>query len=145
MIYRLSVPDHWAADALQGVLGEPLSTEPARSVEVTYLDTFDWRIHDNGSRLTLESEGRRRTLHWASTLHDRAYVLPVDGDVRFVRDLPDGFLRTELEPIVEVRALLSLGSTRVVRRPARLLDPDGDTTVHLWFESAVPWVKWCPS
>jgi CHAD domain-containing protein len=105
---------------------------------VTYLDTFDWRIHQAGSRLTLESEGARQTLQWAPRRHERPYVLPVDGDGRFVRHLPDGFLRSQLEPILEVRALLPLGSTRVARRSGRLVDPEGNTTVHLWFESTVP-------
>ena len=97
-------------DMLQTSIGDRLRVDPRSQTLVTHLDTFDWRLWRGGSRLSAETTGGRRTLRWIQ--HDTApYVLPFPGNVRFVRDLPAGFLHSTLEPVVGVRALLPVGVT----------------------------------
>jgi CHAD domain-containing protein len=137
MLSRFAAPDGWTLDSLRSALGERLEVDASRTVLVTHLDTFDWRIHAAGAGLTLESEGGLQTLQWRTAEEDHPYVLPVDGEVRFFWDLPEGFLRAELEQILEVRALLPMGANRVDRRSARVVDTDGNTTARLVLGSLV--------
>jgi CHAD domain-containing protein len=120
----------WSIDAFRALLGDRLLVPRPTTAQVTFLDTFDWRLHAAGARLTSEREGRSRSLHW-STADAPPYVLPIDAVPRFAADLPSGFLRDRLEPLIEVRRLLELGSCRVDRCPMRLLDDAGNILVRL--------------
>jgi CHAD domain-containing protein len=139
MIEALVLPaDESSPESLREGFGESFVLEPATALRVTLLDSFDWRIHEAGARLTLERCGGRDSLHWRPPQHGGPYVLPVSAQPRFVRELPPGFLRAELEPIVELRALLPLAAARVTRRAARIRDDSGNTVVQLLFEDWVP-------
>lgn len=135
---RILAADEEALRSLQGPIGQRLHVGRHTTVKVTFLDTFDWRLHRTGSNLTIESGNRQRAIHWRTAERAEAYVMPIDGDVRFVSDLPQGFLRAELEPIVELRALLPVGSLRVERLPARVVDAEGDTELRLISERSTP-------
>jgi CHAD domain-containing protein len=124
-------------DRLGTSIGDRLQVDPRSQLLVTHLDTFDWRLWRDGSRLCVETTGGRRTLRW-SQRDTTPYVLPFSGDVRFVRDLPDGFLRSSLEPVVGVRTLLPVGECRVERTTARIADGRGDTAVRIIFERIRP-------
>lgn len=124
-------------DTLQASFGEKLQVDPRSQVLVTHLDTFDWRLWRQGSCLSAESTGGRMTLRWRPRVNP-PYAMPVDGDIGFVRELPDGFLRATLEPIVGVRALLPVGECRVERITARIADDRGDTALRLVFERIRP-------
>lgn len=139
MIEALVLPaDESSIESLRERFGESFVLEPPTTVRVTLLDSFDWRIHEAGARLTIERCGGRDSLHWRSPRRSPQYVLPISAVPRFVRDLPPGFLRGELAPIVELRALLPLAAARVTRRPAHVRDEIGNTVVHLIFEDSVP-------
>ncbi len=133
---QLLAPADWTAASLEGVLDKPLEVGPPSTVEVTHIDTFDWRVLRAGALLSLEIDGGRRALHWGPSSPDPSYVLPVDREVRFVGDLPDGFLKEKLEPIVEVRALQAVGVRRAVRWPLRVVDALGNALTQLTFEQS---------
>jgi CHAD domain-containing protein len=126
--------DELSLPSLQERFGDHLAMGPRNMVRVAWLDTFDWRLHGKGCSLTVERESGRRSLTWRQREQPHPYVLPIDHEVRFARDLPEGFLRTELEPIIEQRALLVMGVARVGRRTARISDERGHTLARLAIE-----------
>lgn len=130
--------DDWSFTLLGNRLGDRLEIEPKSTLRVTYLDTFDWRLFNRGCRLTCERQSGRTTLHWSSPSRPHPYVLPVDRDIQFACDLPDGFLRSELVEVSDARALLPFGAARVSRQPARVLDSRGNTVARLVVEESTP-------
>jgi CHAD domain-containing protein len=131
---RLLLPTDWTAASLEDILGKTLEVGPRSTVDVTHLDTFDWRVFRAGATLSLENKGSRRTLHWIPDDLDSSHVFPVDRDARFAGDLPDGFLKSRLGPILDVRALVPMGRRRVARRQLRVVDEGGNAIVRLVLE-----------
>ncbi len=130
--------DDWSLALLRKPLGDRLEVEPQSAVHITFFDSFDWRLHRAGCLLTRERRSGRTSLHWCSPNHPHPYVLPVDRDFRFARDLPEGFLRSELVGVSGARALLPIGAARVTRQYARVLDARGNTVVKLLVEDSTP-------
>jgi CHAD domain-containing protein len=131
---RLIVPEGWSLQSLQSSLGDRLENRPVEEVLVTHLDTFDWRLHRAGCRLTEEATDGSRTLVLRTPDDRSPYVAPVDGEARFAWDLPAGHLQTVLTPILEVRSLLPVAADRISRRQYRVVDREGNTAVRLWVE-----------
>ena len=106
--------------------------EGTRESVATWYDTFDWRLYNRGYLL------RHRDRHWhlldAGTGETLVSCRAGAGKKRvFSWDLPAGRLRSLLEPLLDVRALLPLvtlhsGDTRV-----RILNRDQKTTVFVEF------------
>ena len=104
----------------------PLGTLEAgagRTSRITFLDTFDWRLHRAGWSLESVGQGGRGCLR----------LRPLDGgpptaqqagpQIRFARDLPAGALRDLIEPVIHPRALLAVATadtteTPILARPA---------------------------
>ena len=104
----------------------------------TWFDTFDWRLHRAGCLLALEQQpGQvqlcRRSLA-DNQLLARAATTAAAPMPRFVRELEPGPLRRELEPIVEMRALLPVARVKLSVQPAALLDGRGKTVLRLALE-----------
>jgi len=106
---------------------------PERTVSHTWLDTFDWRLHeagisleyiDGGPLIMQFPDGNRlqgpRPKKWPALLHD----------------LPVGRLRDALDPIVAPRALLSVVTVQRAVRESRVLNADEKTVARLLTESA---------
>jgi CHAD domain-containing protein len=131
---QLVAPTDWTAASLEDATGRSLEVSPWTQVNVTHLDTHDWRIFRAGATLSVETDGSRRTLHWNPADETSPYVLPVDREVRVPGDLPDGFLRSKLEPILDIRALMTLGTRRAARQHLRVADSDGNAVARLILE-----------
>jgi CHAD domain-containing protein len=128
----------------------PFQREPNRSLRATVLDTFDWRIHGEGTTLVLErsapvlARGRRPSeptsttwLIWRSA--STGEVLgraAVDRAPPFVWDLPPGPLAERLAPILEMRALLPLATFEAEEIGLRLVDDEGKTRVRVVIDQA---------
>lgn len=121
-------------ESLAGRLGGRFEIEGPFSLRVSWLDTFDWRLYEAGHQLTLERDGRRTSLLWSSRKQPHPYVLPIEREAQFAHDLPEGFLRSQIEPVVEARALLALGVARVRRRSARVTDRRGNIIARVLVE-----------
>lgn len=82
-------------------------TEPARTLTRIWYDSFDWRLYKQGEELELVTNSRstvmtRRSLNGSrGSSSQRIQEIP-----RFSQDLPDGPLRRDLGPVLEMRALL---------------------------------------
>jgi CHAD domain-containing protein len=110
-----------------------ITAGPETEVSHTWLDTFDWRLHeagisleylDDGPLIMQFPDGNRlqgpRAKKWPALLHD----------------LPAGRLRDALEPIVAERALLAVVSVQRAIRESRVLNPDEKTVARLITESS---------
>jgi CHAD domain-containing protein len=131
---HLLAPTEWTANSLEEILGRTVEVGPRSTVEVTHLDTFDWRVFRAGAALSLETEGSRRTLQWIPEALASSIVIPVARDVRLVGDLPDGLLKSTLEPVVGIRALLPMGAHHVARWSLRVVDARGDALTRFVLE-----------
>ena len=118
-------------------LGELKLERPAK-LRRTYFDTFDWRLHRAGCALALErgsgqAQVCRRGLAdnhlLAQAATTAAAPLP-----RFTGELEPGPLRRELEPLVEMRALLPVARVQLSVQHAALLDEQGKTVLRLAVE-----------
>jgi CHAD domain-containing protein len=110
-----------------------ITAGPETEVSHTWLDTFDWRLHeagisleylDDGPLILQLPDGSRlqgpRAKKWPALLHD----------------LPAGRLRDALEPIVAPRALLSVVTVQRAVRESRVLNTDEKTVARLVTESS---------
>jgi CHAD domain-containing protein len=106
---------------------------PETEVSHTWLDTFDWRLHeagisleylDDGPLIMQFPDGSRlqgpRAKKWPALLHD----------------LPAGRLHDALEPIFAPRALLSVVTVQRAVRESRVLNSDEKTVARLLTESS---------
>lgn len=73
---------------------------------MTYVDTFDWRLFQKGSRLAAAVEDGTLVLFWRPPGEESFCRLPVEAMPDFVWDLPAGPIKDQVESVVDVRRLL---------------------------------------
>ena len=124
--------------------------EPDRVVERTIYDTFDWRLHDEGTVLEHHREvpippargGRLPAvappaLVWrADETGEVLGRIVVDEVPRFAAGLPAGPIAERLDAILEMRALLPLVTIRDEQTALRLLDDEGKTQARVLVDQA---------
>lgn len=132
----LRLPKEWDVTSLRGALGEEVEADRPRTVRLIFLDSFDWRMASSGGRLSEETIDGARALRFVDGSGEPPHVLPLAGSVRFARELPDSVVRTRLEDLLEIRALLPVGECTIQRQAGRLRSPAGDTAVLLQVEIA---------
>jgi len=114
--------------------------QPRRAASVTWLDTFDGRLHARGLRLAARSEGDALGLELvpASGADARAGARSqsVAKLPSFAVELPEGALRRELVALAGPRRLLPRVLVDESVRPVRLLDDQRKTVAHAFFERA---------
>jgi hypothetical protein len=127
------LPQGWQLDDVARALRDAYPIHDGQHVteHTVYYDTFDWRLFN-----------KSLTVAYAPP-HVRLYSLP---DERFVsqtdtttpplrlRDLPLGNLRTRLEPILDVRALLPLFDLTSCCQHLQLVDKHDKTVLRLTVE-----------
>lgn len=106
-----------------------------RSLQRSFLDTFDWRIYCAGGVMEAESGAGYSTINWrdlkSDSILDSASIHQV---IRFAWDIPPGTLRERIESLLEMRALLPLVHTRVKVHGLNVLNKDEKTVVRLLIE-----------
>jgi CHAD domain-containing protein len=102
--------------------------------DVTFYDTFDWRLYRGGLELRGRRIGDRRQLALRGLDGTPGVRLEAGGDPGFVWDLPTGPLRSRIESLVEMRRLLPLLSLRSQGTSLALLDQRQKTVARLEFE-----------
>jgi CHAD domain-containing protein len=122
-------------ESLASALGPAVEIDRPSQVRYRFLDSFEWSVHRTCGRLTIEDDRDRKTLRWSPGGDAPPYVLPIARDIRFPRDLPPGFLRDALAPILEERALLTMAEYASERCRARWLDEGGNSVVQLTLDN----------
>jgi CHAD domain-containing protein len=122
------------ADRLAALV--PVATQAGHSIDRTFWDTFDGRLHRAG--LSLAAAGGRLVLMDATTYEERASGQHPRRARRLLIDaLPAGPLRDELKPIIEMRALTPIARVRSRQLPINVLDDVGKIVVRLRAEEPV--------
>ena len=129
---QLLLPDGLSASAAADRLASLVAvvTQRAHSIDRTFWDTFDGRLHRAG--LALADAGGRLVLMDAATYAEQASA----GHRRNARrlllaEIADGPLRERLAPIVEMRALTPIARVKSRLLPIDVLDDLGKIVVRL--------------
>jgi CHAD domain-containing protein len=131
------IPDGLAIQDIQARLGKQLSIrdDSPRTLRCTYYDTFDWRIHAAGDALEVIANGREASLSLRSRQDSGVQCAQrINDPPHFVRDLPPGNLRSRLEPVVEMRALLPVITIRCRTNGMRVLNKEEKTVLRIVVE-----------
>jgi CHAD domain-containing protein len=137
--------------ALQGLVGRHgqlgrsghVVAEPTIAIRRTWFDTFDWRLHKAGLCLSVVQSGRTKSAaatHLRLTSPTELVTVPTaePTGVRmgFPSDavVPPGVLRSRLEPVVEMRALIPIATLRTAAVTYRLLNDDEKTVARVVVE-----------
>jgi CHAD domain-containing protein len=134
---ELQVPEHVSVDDLRArvTLQFGLHEEPERSIQRTYLDSFDWRLHAGGVVVQHLSDSRHGELIWCKLKSGaETHRLVVEQVPRFAADLPAGPFRDALARRLEMRALLPLVRIESRLSPWRVLGDEDKTVVRLELE-----------
>jgi CHAD domain-containing protein len=109
--------------------------DPSYSVTRRFFDSFDWRLYLAGTSLEERVEPHGRRLLWRDLRGDGPPCgQTIDKDPGFARDLPEGPVRSHLEPLLGVRRLLPLLEVRGQVQTLRLLNEDDKTVALLLLE-----------
>jgi len=101
--------------------------------ERIYFDTFDWRLY-NKSCFLFSENNKIYLKSWGKNIQPK-YV-QIRRIPKFVWQIPDSALRRELEPILEVRALISLATILVDQQKFRILNKIEKTVAYLILENS---------
>ena len=100
----------------------------------TYYDTFDWRLHAAGTVLVEEKQPGQALLCWRRLDSDQLLGQQETAPPRFVAELPDSDLKSGLEPLVEMRALLPMTQMDLRTVTAAVLNQQQKTVLRLVIE-----------
>ena len=131
------IPESLCFEDLQSTLQKNtrIRPEPARTIHRTYYDSFDWRLYLDDSLLEDTRDGSDHTLVWRSLKGEyRCPRLKLSKAPRFIRDLPQGPFRKQLEPVLEMRELVPKFRIRSNIDTLRILNKDEKTVAYLIVE-----------
>jgi CHAD domain-containing protein len=123
------------ADVVRAALAPRFTAVPdgrPRTVRLTWLDTFDWRLHQAG--LTLELSAGSRVSDYTLTANDGEQLTARARGLRWpalADALPPGPLRARLRPVTEMRALMPTARASATVRQLRVLNADEKTIAWL--------------
>jgi len=123
------------ADVVQAAIAPRYTVAPSgrpRALRLTWLDTFDWRLHHAG--LTLRHSVGPRVSDYTLTGDDGEQITAEAKGLRWpalADALPPGPLRDRLQPVTWVRALLPTARASAVVRQLRVLNADDKTIAWL--------------
>ncbi len=128
------LPEGLDLEALKHQLSEirSLREEAPAECELTYYDSFDWRVWQAGGELVQEREaGYTRLCRYLRGSQEEPLCEVTDAPPGFAKDLPPGALREHLTPVLEMRSLLPQVSIRQQLRTLRVLDDEEKTVVRV--------------
>ena len=132
---QLLLPEGLSAAAVADTLAAelPIVSQKSHTVERTFWDTFDGRLHAAG--LTLVAAAGRLALADAATYAEHAGEIHRRPAARlFAADLPPGALRERLEALIEMRTVTPIARVRSRQLPLNVLDDIGTIVVRLRVE-----------
>ncbi|MET0087797.1 MAG: CHAD domain-containing protein [Sedimenticola sp.] len=136
---RFVLSPKWDAERAFQTIDEMyfLEQEAERQLSHVYYDSFDWRLYAGGGVLRLQHSGKERQLIWSdiSEASPRETLRVADDMPRFSWDLPLGLAREQVEPLLEMRALLPQLEIRTTQLPVRILDDEQKTVLRLFIET----------
>ena len=127
------LPDRYYRQQLINDLADDyiVCQEQSMLKSITYYDTFDWRLF-NKSLVLFTSENRLflRKLFKKKTIHEIA----ITSSPVFLKDFPDCELKKQLDPVIEMRALIKLVKVNSTLTGHHILNRDKKTVTRLIYE-----------
>jgi len=112
-----------------------LRPQPRQSSQLTWLDTFDWRIHSTGMRLYVCEEDDSSLLTLESVTGRRHESMVMEKSPAFASGLPEGRLRRRLESLTRGRRLMPLAQAELTTRCHIVLDDEEKTVARIFFDT----------
>lgn len=104
---------------------------------VTWMDTFDWRLYQDGGRLSARPGNGGWDLLWEALDGGVRQSLRVEKVPVFVHEFPAGDFRHHLEPVIEMRRLLPLVKTELLRESLQILDARSRVVARVDLEEGI--------
>src|SRR5262249_5664817 len=123
------------ADVVRAALAPRFAVAPdgrSRTLRLTWLDTFDWRLHQAG--LILQPSAGSRVTGYTLTRAEGGRVRARARGLRWralAGALRPGPLRARLQPVTGVRALMPTARATATVRQLRVLNADDKTVAWL--------------
>lgn len=136
---EFQVPGGVSLEGLKALLSADygLKQEPERQLHRRYLESFDWRIYQDGGLIESVSDGNTQVLNWIKRKNgDLRHRLRLKSLPGFVQDLPDGVFRERLDKVLSMRKLLPLVGIESTLQTLRVLGDEDKTVVRLELEIA---------
>lgn len=112
-----------------------LECDSEQSFTRTFYDSFDWRLYTHGYLLTTEKRSNQLTLLLQS-LHNNTqqHTINITQSPKFCDDLPAGFIKQQLTPLLDMRALLTQAQIQCAQQHIKQLNKDRKTVLRLNIE-----------
>jgi len=128
------LPEHWGLVELQEALATNSrfgEVETGR-LDLTYLDSFDWRLWSSGGELVFEQHKAGNRLCWIDHRSgDLLDTLVLDKLPEFPADLPSGGLQEQIAKPLAMRVLLPMVRIEQQTSSVRVLNEDDKTVLRL--------------
>lgn len=139
-VRRFSLAPDAEVDQFLTGLGQrtTLEAEPTEVVERTIYDTFDWRLHNDGSVIERQVRDGEAIVVWRS-LRTGETLARFAGDEapRLAADLERGPATERLAALLEMRALIPLSTVITRRTTMRQLDDEHKTIARIIADEVV--------
>jgi len=97
-----------------------------------FYDTFDWRLHNNGSVLEVHEEGESRRIYWrAEKGGDLKIQLGLGQVPQLASDLAESEFRRQLQSVISVRELIPRIRIKIKHLPLVVLDKNKKVVVRI--------------
>ena len=135
--HSLVIPENQSISALVSKLQEtfPVKVQAESVHHRVFYDTFDWRLHKNGSALEVHDDGRSNRIYWRADKDGKLKIqLGLKKIPRLAAGLPACEFRQQLQSVVSVRELLPQIKLRIKRQSLAVLDENKKIVVRLNFD-----------
>lgn len=134
---EFTLPASLALGKVKSTLKQKLNyiDQPGEHLEISCLDSFDWRLFNKGMSVEAIEQGKSTLLSLRElNSRERLYSETVAGEVDFAWNLPDGQLKQHLSKKLKMRALVPQVYLLVKRYPLAGLNKDQKTVSRIILE-----------
>lgn len=135
---HFELPEHMAAEKFLSKLGKKIDFQIASEqyATKTFYDSFDWRLYSAGILCELNQSKSASHISLIDRNTGKCLALENQQEVpSFSNQFQDGRLKTQLDPILEMRALLPLCQLPYQTFHINVLNKDQKTTVRIKLEA----------
>lgn len=112
-----------------------LKKDQSASQQLVFFDTFDWRLFNASLFLyRIDDTLVLGNLKTNNILHQQK----IKSQPQFIWDFPEGRLKSYLDPIIQMRALIKLAEVSVNSTTYRVLNDNDKTVVRVIYENLEP-------
>ncbi len=133
-----TIPSKQSIQQVKTILKDslPLHESEIKTTKRLYYDTFDWKLLESNGVLEAEKLEEGVRLRWFQKDNGQLLrSLQLSQTPRFIWEFPEGSFKTQLHPILDVRALLSQVTIESQVHCLKLWNKDEKTVAHVYLEA----------